>query len=255
MDENEIKKHNQKWYQKTYNALVNKAKSRGLDKKTLDGYYEKHHILPKCLGGTNEKSNLVLFTAREHLIAHMLLHRIYPDNIKILNAVIAMFTGPKNGLDKEKFKSLFSSRSSSYYRKLYSEAKKGKPGHKHTEITKKKISAANLGRKFTKEQSLEHSVRMKNRIFTDKWRNNISKGMTGKKHPHKKPNLSEETRKRKADLCKSRSGAKHPNSKKIIDPNGNIFSSITECAKNHNMTRENLSYIIHHNPSKGFKLL
>lgn len=37
------------------------------------GYTERHHILPRCFGGTNEKINLVRLTAREHLIAHLLL--------------------------------------------------------------------------------------------------------------------------------------------------------------------------------------
>lgn len=29
-------------------------------------YYEKHHILPRCLGGKNYNSNLVLLTPKEH---------------------------------------------------------------------------------------------------------------------------------------------------------------------------------------------
>ena len=32
------------------------------------GYYEKHHIQPKSLGGSNKKENLVRLTAREHFI-------------------------------------------------------------------------------------------------------------------------------------------------------------------------------------------
>lgn len=40
------------------------------------GYIEKHHILPKCLGGSNAQNNLVLLTAREHFICHLLLVRM-----------------------------------------------------------------------------------------------------------------------------------------------------------------------------------
>lgn len=43
-------------------------------------YYEKHHITPKCLGGTNNKDNLVLLTAKEHFVCHKLLTFIYPHN-------------------------------------------------------------------------------------------------------------------------------------------------------------------------------
>ena len=30
-----------------YKQLVNSAKTRGLDKSKLDGYFEKHHIIPR----------------------------------------------------------------------------------------------------------------------------------------------------------------------------------------------------------------
>lgn len=43
-----------------------------------DGTYtETHHIVPRCLGGTDEADNLVELTAEEHLCAHLLLTRIY----------------------------------------------------------------------------------------------------------------------------------------------------------------------------------
>lgn len=33
-------------------------------------YHERHHILPKCLGGTDDKENLIDLYAKEHFIAH-----------------------------------------------------------------------------------------------------------------------------------------------------------------------------------------
>ena len=36
-------------------------------------YHERHHITPKCLGGTNDKENLIDLFAREHFEAHRLL--------------------------------------------------------------------------------------------------------------------------------------------------------------------------------------
>lgn len=44
-----------------------------LKSQTVEGYCEVHHIVPKSLGGTNEKSNLVSLTARQHYIAHWML--------------------------------------------------------------------------------------------------------------------------------------------------------------------------------------
>lgn len=67
-------------YQKIYDSLIEKAKVR-ID---LEGvYYERHHILPKSLGGNNSKSNLVKLTAKEHFIAHLLLFKISKGKDKV----------------------------------------------------------------------------------------------------------------------------------------------------------------------------
>lgn len=42
-----------------------------------DGYTERHHIVPRALGGSNAKSNIVALTAREHFIANVLLAKIH----------------------------------------------------------------------------------------------------------------------------------------------------------------------------------
>jgi hypothetical protein len=48
-------------YEKIYDCIIKRAKTR-----KLEGYVEKHHIIPKCMGGSNEKQNIVELTAREH---------------------------------------------------------------------------------------------------------------------------------------------------------------------------------------------
>ena len=35
-----------------------------------DGYKERHHIVPRCMGGTNDNDNLIDLYAEEHYIAH-----------------------------------------------------------------------------------------------------------------------------------------------------------------------------------------
>jgi len=70
-------------YQKIYNQIIERALCRALSKKEANlilGYSEAHHILPKCLGGTNEKTNIAHLSAREHFIAHILLTKIYPNS-------------------------------------------------------------------------------------------------------------------------------------------------------------------------------
>jgi hypothetical protein len=61
-----------------YNNLCSSRKS--MNRFKGDGnYYERHHIIPKWMGGNDDDSNLVLLTAREHYIAHYLLFLHYRD--------------------------------------------------------------------------------------------------------------------------------------------------------------------------------
>lgn len=75
-------------YLKIYNNIINKRK---IEKPT--GYKEKHHIIPRCLNGTDENKNLIELTAREHYICHLLLVKIYKNTnnyYKLLNAFLMM---------------------------------------------------------------------------------------------------------------------------------------------------------------------
>ena len=59
-------------YKRLYDSIIKNA----LD-ANRSGYTEKHHIIPRSLGGTDEETNLVKLTAREHFICHYLLTKIY----------------------------------------------------------------------------------------------------------------------------------------------------------------------------------
>lgn len=58
-------------YTKWYYNIINRA----IDRPT-NGYVEKHHIIPKSMGGSNDKSNLVCLTGREHFVCHLLLTKM-----------------------------------------------------------------------------------------------------------------------------------------------------------------------------------
>jgi hypothetical protein len=60
-------------YTRWYYNIIDRAEIREL---SADRYYEKHHIIPKSLGGNNDKNNLVKLTAREHFICHWLLTKM-----------------------------------------------------------------------------------------------------------------------------------------------------------------------------------
>ena len=72
-------------YQKHYNLLIDRAKTR-----LLEIYTETHHIIPRCLGGSNLESNLVELTPEEHFVAHQLLIKIYPHEPKLVFAANMM---------------------------------------------------------------------------------------------------------------------------------------------------------------------
>lgn len=76
-------------YAKHYNSLIEKAQ-----KRTLAGYSERHHIIPKCLGGGNESANLVRLTPEEHYMAHVLLVKINPKNNELVLAACIMAHSP-----------------------------------------------------------------------------------------------------------------------------------------------------------------
>lgn len=74
-------------YKKRYEVLIKKAR-----KRILQGFHEKHHIIPKCMGGDNNPSNIVRLTSKEHYWAHYLLAKIYSDNNKLVYAFYMMCT-------------------------------------------------------------------------------------------------------------------------------------------------------------------
>src|ERR1700739_1318225 len=67
-------------YTKIYNDLIESRMPLMRSKRR--GHFEKHHIIPKSLGGTNATSNLVLLTPREHYLAHWLLDKIHTGSDK-----------------------------------------------------------------------------------------------------------------------------------------------------------------------------
>lgn len=85
-------------YLHIYNNIIDRAKSRG----KIDAYTEKHHILPRSLGGTNDLDNLVHLTGREHFIAHRLLVKITTndDQSKMIFALNCMMNRYNNTMKR-----------------------------------------------------------------------------------------------------------------------------------------------------------
>ena len=73
-----------------YTSIYRELCERGqLRSRSAEVYYEKHHIIPKCLDGTDAIINITLLTAREHYIAHRLLCLIHKNNITSIRVKLA----------------------------------------------------------------------------------------------------------------------------------------------------------------------
>ena len=103
-------------YATWYFDLIDKAKQR----KTTS-FKERHHIIPRSLGGNNEPNNLVDLTCREHFIAHLLLIRIVQDKdiYRMIHAIIRFTKKVKNSKEYHLLRRYVSTYSKGSYNKSY----------------------------------------------------------------------------------------------------------------------------------------
>ena len=167
-------------YTTWYNNIICRAKSRTLPET---GYSEKHHIIPKSLGGNNSKGNLVTLTAREHYICHLLLPKMTTgkDRSKMAYALHRMLSGnnrrylPKSKIYeivRKSIKSMLLGRvfTESTLQKM-SLAKKGKP--KPDDIANR-LRTARTGLTNSDEHKQKCSDALTGRVFTDQWKKKLS---------------------------------------------------------------------------------
>lgn len=76
-------------YKKIYDNIIEMRK-----RSPAVGYTEKHHIVPRSIGGSDDVSNIVVLTAKEHFICHLLLTKIYKSRTieyyKMIHAFMMM---------------------------------------------------------------------------------------------------------------------------------------------------------------------
>jgi hypothetical protein len=75
---------NTKKYQIKYDKFIENRKNR-----ILNGYTETHHIIPKCLKGSDEKFNLIELTPREHFSRIYCSQKFTPTTKKFLERLVA----------------------------------------------------------------------------------------------------------------------------------------------------------------------
>jgi len=115
-------------YHAHYDKLI--ARSRG---RLLECYTEKHHIIPRCMGGGDEQKNLAVLTAEEHYVAHQLLVKMHPGNKSLVYATVMMGSARPNSNNK-----IYG-----WVRRKFAETQRGKIV---SEETRAKMRAAHLGK-------------------------------------------------------------------------------------------------------------
>ncbi len=137
---------NNKYY-RLYYSIVNTAQKANR-KKGQGIYYENHHILPKSLGGSNHKSNLVLLTPKEHFVCHHLLTKFVIGENK--SKMLFAFWNLANSCGKFRPNQKIYSKTYAVLKErvaaLVSELNKGRKVEV-TESTKEKIRQTKLGDK------------------------------------------------------------------------------------------------------------
>jgi len=158
-------------YERIYTQLINRARTR-----TLLGYKEKHHIIPRCIGGTDNASNLVELTAREHFIAHKLLCEIYPT-IKGIQLAFWAMVNWNSSKNQREYKVL----SREYERlrlaviEIIRETQLNRVHAPHSVETKQKISNAHIGKKKSKEHLENLSKSLKGKPSWNKGKTGVQK--------------------------------------------------------------------------------
>jgi len=156
-------------YKKIYYSLIETRKFI-VRKKREGAYYEKHHILPTSLGGTNDKENLVLLTAKEHFVAHLLLTKMYEgeDKRKMIFAFWRLCNGNKkiknvlNGKQYEDCRKIYIEQHIKYLKESYKSGKrKFMHNKKHTIEAKEKISIGNKGKVISESQKKQISKKVR----------------------------------------------------------------------------------------------
>jgi hypothetical protein len=173
-------------------------------------YVEKHHIIPRCIGGSDHRENIVSLTAREHFVCHLLLTKMTTGKVK---QAMCWAVGKFAQVNKNQRRNF----TSWEYQKIRENISFARTGKKHSNESRKKMSEKAKGRtpwnkgktgvqEHSAESNKKRSETLKGRIRTEEFCQKVSNGkkghkagMTGKKH-------SEETLQKMRDSALKRYG-------------------------------------------------
>lgn len=190
-------------------------------------YFENHHIIPKCMGGKDDESNLIKLTARQHFIAHWMLWKAYKTNdlayaFFLMNVVNKNHIGRKKRINSKTY-SLLKEHKSQNQSLLNSERWKNEEWAKKQKLIlsqaastpieskRRSKSASETNKKYKDQKSKRHKALWNNK----EWAENSRKKMI----------------------------ENHPRTKAII-VDGVEYSKAEEVAKKFNITKPGVRYRI-----------
>jgi hypothetical protein len=165
-------------YKKFIDALRNQR---------IDGYFEKHHILPRSMGGSDDASNIICLTLRQHYIAHWMLWKMYGGKMAVAFDYM-------NGIKK------YGYRLTGRTIKLLSEdVSKRRSERTVSAETREKQRQAKLGRKLTPEHIEKVRLTVLGRKMGPEFAAKVSEAKRGRGNGRLGCSMSEQTKQRIGD--------------------------------------------------------
>lgn len=181
--------------------------------KKISNAQQKHHIIPKSRGGSNDADNLIWLFASEHAYAHYLYSIEHPNDSGMAYAAISLAHKNNKLLTDEEINRIAAINSVAQSNRVKGE-KNPMWGRKHTEESKNKNAQSQKG-KCAGEKNPMYGVHL-----------------SGELHPRfGKPVSNEQRIKQSKAMTGKMMGGKNPNSKSILCVNtGQVFDTIKEAA-------------------------
>lgn len=163
-------------------------------KPVPQGYTEKHHIVPRSLGGGDDAENIITLTAEDHIFAHLLLAKAYGGKLwfpltimlKPARQLKILSRGKRARRIAALAKKKQSERQLGQKRPDVSLALRGKP---KSDTARAAMSAAAKGKVITAETRAKMSKANKGRKFTAERNAKIAKSKMGENNPAKRPEV------------------------------------------------------------------
>ena len=159
-------------YQNIYTSIVERAKQR-----PVTGYVERHHILPRCMGGKDASDNLVDLTPEEHFLCHQLLARIHRDTEHYHKLIFAVQCMTRMGPNRKGFSKL---KTFGWIKREVANAlsaiNKGKP---KSQAMRDKLSSRVISDET--KAKISQSLKGRTKVVSDETKAKVSATLTGRK--------------------------------------------------------------------------